>query len=172
LLQRQGTVKNAAIVKSSHGDFMQLISEKMAKEIGRLPNRIIQDEDPLAIGIDFVEVAESHVMFFGRVKDFVNGELPHSKDELDEFGQSCDLERWLKGTGASRFGQLRAFNRLHEAHAEFHRHALDVMAMIHAGSWIAAENLRKSELSQALRRVLITVTELNESINKRALSIS
>jgi hypothetical protein len=30
--------------------------------------------------------------------------------------------------------------------------------------------MRKSELSQALRRVLITLTELNESINKQALS--
>jgi hypothetical protein len=30
--------------------------------------------------------------------------------------------------------------------------------------------MRKSELSQALRRVLITLTELNESINKQAWS--
>lgn len=151
---------------------MQLISEKVGQEIGRLPNRIKQDQDPSAIGIDFVEVAESHVLFFGRVKDFVNGELPESKAELSEFGQNCELEGWLKGAGASRFGQLRSFDRLHEAHAEFHRHAAEVLRMIHAGSWIAAENMRKSELSQALRRVLITLTELNESINKQAWSIS
>lgn len=151
---------------------MQLISEKIGQEIGRLPNRINQDQDPATIGIDFVEVAESHVLFFGRVKDFVNGELPESKAELSEFGQSCELESWLKGAGASRFGQLRSFDRLHEAHAEFHRHAAAVLAMIQAGSWIAAENMRKSELSQALRRVLITLTELNESINKQAWSIS
>ena len=152
---------------------MQLISERIGQEIGRLPNRIRQDQDPSAIGIDFVEVAESHVMLFGRMKDFVNGDLPESKAEISKFGRSCDLEGWLKGTGASRFGQLRSFERLHEAHAEFHRHASEVLAMIHAGSWVAAENLRKSELSQALRRVLITITELNESINKQAaLSIS
>ncbi len=151
---------------------MQLISEKMAQEIGRLPNRIVQNEDPMAIGIDFVEVAESHVMFFGRVKDFVNGDLPESKAEISEFGQCCELEGWLKGAGASRFGELRAFDRLHEAHAEFHRHASAVLAMIHAGSWIAAENMRKSDLSQALRRVLIALTELNETINKQAWSVS
>lgn len=143
---------------------MQMISERMGQEIGRLPQGMDQDAKSENLGIDFVDVAESHVLFFGRVKDFVHGELPEAKSDLSEFGQNCELERWLKGTGASRFGQLRAFTRLYDAHFEFHRHASEVLAMIHAGSWIAAEHLRRSELSQALRRVLITLTELNESI--------
>jgi hypothetical protein len=151
---------------------MQLISEKLGQEIGRLPNRINQVQDPSAIGIDFVEVAESHVLFFGRVKDFVHGDLPESKSDFAELCQICELEGWLNGVGATRFGQLRSFSRLHDAHAEFHRHAKDVLAMIHAGSWIAAEHIRKSELSQALRRVLITLTELNESINKQVWSVN
>ena len=151
---------------------MQLISEKVGQEIGRLPNRIDQTQVPAVIGIDFVEVAESHVLFFGRVKDFVHGELPESKADLAEFRQSCELEGWLRGVGASRFGKLSSFGRLSDAHSEFHRHAADVLAMIHAGSWIAAEHIRKSELSQALRRVLITLTELNESINKQAWNVS
>lgn len=151
---------------------MQLISEKVGQEIGRLPNRISQSQGSASIGIDFVEVAESHVLFFGRVKDFVHGELPESLADIRESGHRCELEHWLKGIGASRFGQLRAFSRLHEAHAEFHRHAAEVLAMIQAGSWISAENTRKSELSQALRRMLITLTELNESINKQVWSVS
>jgi hypothetical protein len=151
---------------------MQLISEKVGQEIGRLPNRINQSQGSASIGIDFVEVAESHVLFFGRVKDFVHGELPESLADLKELGHRCELEHWLKGGGASRFGQLRAFSRLHEAHAEFHRHASEVLAMIQAGSWISAEHMRKSELSQALRRMLITLTELNESINKQVWSVS
>jgi hypothetical protein len=151
---------------------MQLISEKMGQEIGKLPNRINQEHAPEMLGIDFVDVAESHVLFFGRVKDFVHGELPESKSDLSEFGRNCELEVWLKGIGAARFGQLRSFGRLYDAHFEFHRHATEVLAMIHAGSWIAAEHMRRSELSQALRRVLITLTELNESISKQALSVS
>ena len=99
---------------------MQLISEKLGQEIGKLPNRIDRIQDPAFIGIDFVEVAESHVLFFGRVKDFVHGELPQSKEDLAEVDQNCELEGWLRGVGASRFGQLRAFSRLHEAHVEFH----------------------------------------------------
>lgn len=151
---------------------MQLISERMGQEVGRFPNRIDRGNESPAMGIDFVDVAESHVLFFGRVKDFVHGELPETKADLSEFGQNCELEMWLKGIGASRFGQLRAFTRLYDAHFEFHRHASEVLAMIHAGSWIAAEHLRRSELSQALRRVLIALTELNESINKQVVSVS
>jgi hypothetical protein len=147
---------------------MQLISERMGQEIGKVPNRISQVHDQAFIGIDFVGVAESHVLFFGRVKDFVHGELPQSKDDLAEVNQSCELEGWLNGVGASRFGQLRAFSRLYDAHVEFHSHATEVLSKIHEGSWIAAEHTRKSELSQALRRMLITITELNESINKLA----
>lgn len=147
---------------------MQLISEKLGQEIGRVPNRINQVHDPLSIGIDFVDVAESHVLFYGRVKDFIHGELPNTKEDISEFKQNCELEHWLKGFGASSFGHLSSFGRLHDAHAEFHGHAAEVLAKIHAGSWIAAEQMRKRELSQALRRVLITLTELNESINKQA----
>ena len=151
---------------------MQLISEKLGQEIGKLPNRIDQAQALTDIGIDFVDVAESHVLFFGRVKDFVNGELPETNTDVAEFDRGCELDSWLKGIGASRFGQLRSFGRLHDAHVDFHRYAAEVLAMIHAGSWITAENMRKSELSQALRRVLITLTELNESIKKQAWSVS
>jgi hypothetical protein len=151
---------------------MQLISEKLGQEIGRLPNRLVQEQDPASIGIDFVDVAESHVLFFGRVKDFVHGELPQTKEELAEVAQNCELDGWLKGIGAARFGQLRAFRRLYDAHTEFHWHATEVLTKIHEGSWIAAEHARKSDLSQALRRVLITLTELNESINKQFCAIS
>ena len=151
---------------------MQLISEKLGQEIGRVPNRIVQDQTHVSIGIDFVEVAESHVLFFGRVKDFVHGGLPEAQDDLLQFEANCELGDWLRGIGASHFGQLRPFVRLHEAHQEFHRHAAEVLAMVHAGSWITAEHMRKSELSHALRRVLIELTELHESINKQVLSIS
>jgi hypothetical protein len=151
---------------------MQLVSEKLGQEVGTLPNQIVQGQGHASIGIDFVDVAESHVLFFGRVKDFVHGELPHSHEDIAEAGQNCGLEEWLKGIGADRFGQLRAFRRLYDAHTEFHWHAAEVLTKIHEGSWIAAENARKSELSQALRRVLITLTELNESINKQICPVS
>jgi len=151
---------------------MQIISEKSGQETGRLPNRTGRAPDATVMGIDFVDVAESHVLFFGRMKEFVHGELPESKADLSEFSQSCELAGWLNGVGASRFGQLRSFGRLQEAHSEFHLHAAEVLAMIRSGNWIVAEQMRKNELSQALRRVLITLTELNESISKQTLIIS
>ncbi len=74
---------------------MQLISEKLGQEIGRLPNRIDQTQDPESIGIDFVEVAESHVLFFGRVKDFIHGELPEEKKRYSR--SSSRTANWIVG---------------------------------------------------------------------------
>jgi hypothetical protein len=156
---------------------MQLTSEKSGQGVGRVPDKLAQEQARVSIGIDFigidfVEVAESHVLFFGRVKDFVHGELPEHQNNLSQFVSTCELDAWLNGIAAAHFGQLRSFVRLHEAHAEFHRHAEQVLATLHSGSWMAAEQLRKSELSQALRRVLIALTELHESINKQVVSVS
>lgn len=151
---------------------MQLIRERFAQEAGTVPKPADRTLDPAYMGIDFVEVAESHVLFFGRIKDYLNGELLDSGTDLAEFERKCELERWLQGVGATRFGQLRSFIRLRDAHTEFHNLAADVLAMIHAGSWIAAEHMRKNELSQSLRRVLITLTELNEAIRKQGYGVS
>ena len=151
---------------------MQLIRERVGQESGNSPQPVDRAHDQAFIGIDFVEVAESHVLFFGRVKDYLNGEPLDAGADLSEFDRNCELERWLQGVGTKRFGQLRSFARLRDAHAEFHNLATDVLAMIHAGSWIAAEHMRKNELSQALRRVLITLTELNESIKKQGAGVS
>ena len=35
-----------------------------------------------------------------------------------------------------------------------------------AGSWIAAENFRKNELSRSLRRLLLAITDLHEVCGK------
>jgi len=126
----------------------------------------------VALGIDFVGVAESHVLFFGRVKDYIQGEPHEVNAGIPDFDESCELDSWLKGCGASRFGKLTSFVRLRDAHAEFHRHASEVLAKIHAGSWVAAENMRRNELSQGLRRVLITLTELNESIDRQLQAVN
>jgi Chemoreceptor zinc-binding domain len=150
---------------------MQLISEDNGAGIGKSANRFERMRDAVSIGIDFVEVAEAHVLLFGRVKQFVHGEIPEARN-LVELEQGCELGRWLKGIGAARFGHLRSFSRLFEAHADFHQQATGVLDKIHTGSWVAAEQMRKSELARALRWVLISLTELNDSINKQAQRIN
>lgn len=150
---------------------MRFISQKAPHEIGKLPSGLSPARGLASIGIDLVEVAESHVLLFGRVKEFVHGELPNAKN-LAELEQSCELAHWLNGFGATRFGQLRSFTRVHDAHAEFHVQAAAVIEKIHTGSWTAAEQMRKSELARALRRMLVTLAELNDSIAKEAWRIN
>lgn len=146
---------------------MYLASDKLDQTTGSVPNRLDNALSPSVIGIDFVKVAESHVLLFGKVKEIVHGELAVSNGNLSEFNQRCELEVWLKGVSASRFGQLNELTRLQDAHTEFHQHAAAVLEVIEKGSWVEAERMRRNELSQSLRRVLIALTELNESISKQ-----
>ena len=148
------------------------LSEKAGQETGKLPHRFEPLYEAVSIGINLVEVAESHVLLFGRVKDFVNGAPPDAQVNLPELEHDCGLARWLKGIGASRYSHLSSFGLLREAHVEFHRQAIEVIGKIHSGSWVAAEQMRKNELAGALRRLLIALAELNDSINKPAWNIN
>ncbi|HLP97688.1 MAG TPA: CZB domain-containing protein [Sideroxyarcus sp.] len=129
-------------------------------------------EDRLSnMGIDLVAVAESHVLLFNRMRDYLHGEpLEEVWPDMVSFAESCELGQWMANQGRLSFGHLPSFARLREAHIEFHQGAASVLEKVRAGSWIAAEHMRKQEFSQSLRRVLIMVTELNEDIRNSSAS--
>lgn len=115
-------------------------------------------------GIDFVTVAESHVLVFSRMKDYVYGEIQDvSVFESIARSDACHLGKWLESGGKESFGHLSAFNRLISSHAEFHGWADEVLNKMNDGSWMAAERVLKQDLSRSLRRILIALTELNEA---------
>lgn len=116
-------------------------------------------------GIDFVVVAESHVLMFSRMKDYIYGEIQDvSVIESIVRSDTCQFGNWLNGDGKVLFGQLASFDRLYSAHAEFHECAASVLDTMEAGSWIAAERVLKQDFSRSLRRILIALTELNETV--------
>lgn len=119
---------------------------------------------PFDFGIDFVSVAESHVLMFSRMKDYVYGEIQDvSVFESIARSDACHLGRWLEGEGKESFGHLSAFGRLVSSHDEFHGWADEVLNRMNDGSWMAAERVLKQDLSRSLRRILIALTELNEA---------
>ncbi|MBU0623184.1 MAG: CZB domain-containing protein [Gammaproteobacteria bacterium] len=118
----------------------------------------------IEFGIDFVVVAESHVLMFSRLKDYVYGETQDvSVFESIVRSDSCHLGRWLDGEGRLNFGSLSSFDRLCNAHSEFHVWAAEVLNKMEGGSWLAAERVLKQDFSRSLRRILIALTELNEA---------
>jgi hypothetical protein len=114
--------------------------------------------------IDFVAVAESHVLMFSRLKDYVYGETQDvSVFESIVRSDACHLGKWLDGEGKLNFGSLPSFGRLCNAHSEFHTCAAEVLDKMEGGSWLAAERVLKQDFSRSLRRILIALTELNEA---------
>lgn len=149
-----------------------LITNSIANEVGTARMRFDAERGTTRssgnasaeFGIDFVVVAESHVLIFSRMKDYVYGETQDiSVFESIVRSDSCLLGRWLEGEGKVNFGSLSSFSRLSHAHSEFHACADQVLDKMNSGSWLAAERVLKQDFSRSLRRILIALTELNEA---------
>ncbi len=120
-------------------------------------------------GIDFVEVAVSHMSWRSRLKSHIAGEaaenwLPSAAGADD----GCGLGRWLSGIGRVKFGHFSAFRRLEADHAEFHYFAGLILANVLEGGRVEAEALLRNEFSQATRRILIAINEMNETMRQTA----
>ncbi len=137
----------------------------------QLTNRMLEYKSGVpsvaAVSLDFDEVAESHVVLFSRLLHYLRGESECIDGEFSEHLQPCELGRWLLDEGEECFGKLQAFLHLREIHEQFHRDAEAVLAHLHAGSWVAAEQTCKRELSLSLRRVLVALTEMNHVVNQQ-----
>lgn len=117
-------------------------------------------------GIDFVEAAEAHMQWRSRLQRHIDGVtteewLPSAAGADD----CCGLGRWLRGVGRVKFGHFSSFRHLDAEHAEFHGFAGMVLEKVREGSRNEAENLLKNEFSQATRRILIAMNELNDAMS-------
>lgn len=147
---------------------MQITSENAGQIAASGTRRSEEKSNPALANLDFVAVAESHVLLFSRLKHYLQGETENGTGEFVEHQRQCELGRWLREEGALTFGHLQSFRHLREIHEEFHGHAEAVLGYLNDGSWIVAERMCKRDLSQALRRVLIALTELNEVMRSQA----
>ena len=123
---------------------------------------------PHAFELDFDEEAESHVVLYSRLMHYLRGGDDSSDGDFVEHRQACALGRWLQHEGAALYGLSQPFRRLRDIHEQFHREAESALALLHAGSWKAAEQLCRRELSLSLRRVLVAITEMDEAMHSKA----
>ncbi len=125
-----------------------------------------------AVDFDFDEEAESHVVLYSRLMHYLRGGDESIDGDFVEHRQACSLGRWLQHEGAAHYGQLHSFCQLRDIHEQFHREAEAALALLHAGSWKAAEQLCRRELSLSLRRVLAAITEMNEATRTRVATVN
>ncbi len=125
----------------------------------------------LAVHPDFDQEAESHVVLYSRLMHYLRGGMVGDGDDFAEHRDPCELGRWLAHEGAARHRRLSSFRQLHELHEQFHREADAAMALLHAGSWKAAEQLCRRELSLSLRRLLSAITQMNDETRGEAAPI-
>lgn len=118
-------------------------------------------------GIDFLKVTKSHLEWRDKLKRYIGGEAfeDWSVQEATGYAQ-CELGRWLRDAGNTQFAHLTAFARLEMAHAEFHYFAGAIIIKARQGSREEANRLLINEFSQATRRILMELGEMNEIMQK------
>ncbi len=118
------------------------------------------------LGINFAEAAAQHIEWRDRLKDLITGVSKEawSSSEAIQYDR-CELGRWLRKDGHTQFGHLPVFRRLELAHAEFHYFAGAILAKARLKEVAQAEEILKNEFSQAMRRVLVAINEINELPN-------
>jgi hypothetical protein len=117
--------------------------------------------------INFVEVAESHMEWRGRLISYIEGKYvdPATCKSISS-EECCSLGVWLQGSGLEKFSDLSSFRRLALEHAQFHSFAGMIISRVQEEELHDAEMLLKNEFSQATRRILLAISELNEVMQK------
>ncbi|MDP2805962.1 MAG: CZB domain-containing protein [Gallionellaceae bacterium] len=113
-------------------------------------------------GIDFAEAAMRHMEWRERLKNHISGTAMDSwpSSEATQYDR-CELGRWLRTIGRAQLGHLSAFRHLELAHAEFHYFAGVILSKAMLKEVVQAEEILKNEFSQATRRVLVSINEIN-----------
>jgi hypothetical protein len=120
-----------------------------------------------SLGIDFLKVTKSHLEWRDRLKRYISGEAFEDWSVQDATAYDrCELGRWLRDAGHTQFADLAAFSRLEMAHAEFHYFAGLIIIKTREGGRDEADRILRNEFSQATRRMLMELGEMNDLIHK------
>lgn len=117
-------------------------------------------------GIDLVSAAMSHVEWRHRLKSHIEGNAVETwSPNFARTNNCCDLGLWLTGTGKLKYAHLSAFQLLENGHNDFHFYAGLTLTCLLEGHQDEADALLKNEFSQATRRILIAINEMNEALS-------
>ena len=117
-------------------------------------------------GIDFVSAAMSHVEWRHLLKSHIEGNAVETwSPNFARINNCCDLGLWLTGVGKQKYAHLSAFQLLENGHNDFHFYAGLMLTCLLEGHQDEAIALLKNEFSQATRRILIAINEMNEVLS-------
>jgi len=112
-------------------------------------------------GLNFKDAVMAHQRWKTRLQACIDGT---SQEKLDAATVSrddqCVLGEWINGTGAEKFGGVRAFAQLKAEHAQFHLLAGEVLAAAYAGRKAEAEQTLRAAFAQSSARVQVHLASL------------
>ncbi len=115
--------------------------------------------------LNLLAAAEAHVLWKTRLGHHVQGNMRESLESAP-LGQDgiCQLGNWINGSVFEPFCELDEFKQLTEAHQQFHQFGGQIIEKLKAGDRTGAGALFNNEYSQSLRRIIQSLTEINEHL--------
>jgi methyl-accepting chemotaxis protein len=126
-----------------------------AEELSALTSRFT-----LGGTVDFAAAREKHLMWKGRLRDFLAGKEALRVGSATDHTK-CDLGKWLHGAGMAQHGELPDMQELERAHIQLHAIVKAVIQAKEAGREAVAnqELARADETSNTIVRLLSAVEQ-------------
>lgn len=117
--------------------------------------------------LNLIAAAEAHVLWKARLGHHVQGSIREPL-EAALIGQDgiCQLGSWINGSVFQPFRGTETYQQLSEAHQQFHQFGKDIVDRLKAGDRNGAEAIFKNEYSQSLRRIILSLTEINKLLQE------
>lgn len=110
------------------------VGEPVAPPSAATPPSPVITESEEAAGINIKTAIDAHIRWRHRLESFVLGTSSERLYfDLVSADDQCVLGRWIHGEAKEKYGQLALFGQLVTVHAQFHRHAGEVLDRASSG---------------------------------------
>jgi len=116
--------------------------------------------------INIMDAINAHIRWKVRLEKYLDGSSEEKLDyEIVSRDDQCALGKWIHGSALRHFHDDEGLKILREDHAQFHLIAGKVVSNVQANNMDVAASLMKGEYSDASRKVVRALTELNKNLN-------
>jgi chemoreceptor zinc-binding protein len=110
------------------------------------------------------EAVTAHQKWKTRLRMFINGGGQETLDAaVVSKDNQCDLGKWIHGPGATNASKP-SFADLKSSHAEFHRHAGEIVKLVAAGDKAGAERALNGAYTQVSSNTVMAIQRLKKEI--------
>lgn len=127
----------------------------------------IRPKRELGSRLNLVAAAEAHILWKTRLGHHIHGSIREPLESAP-VGQDgiCQLGNWINGSVFETLRGSDAYQRLHDAHLQFHQLGAIIIGRLKTGDRSSAEEVFMNGYSQSLRHLIQSLAEINKILQE------